>query len=191
MFESDRLRFHYPEADECTHLAMLLCLLENQRLMSPSVPTPRDPALVSSRLRSSHAAPFTGAPNAYELAISEAGTNTGPIGIAGLYGIDFAHSVAEIGVSILRSDAQGRGLGVEAHERWIEYAFSDLGLFRLTGTAKAGNARAVAVAERVGMMIEGRLRSHRFVAGNRMDILLFGLLQEEWVAAKELFEPVD
>jgi RimJ/RimL family protein N-acetyltransferase len=159
--------------------------------MSPSIPTPCDPALVSSRIRSSHPAPFTGAPNAYELAISEGGTNTGPIGIAGLYGIDYGHSVAEIGVSILQSDAQGRGLGVEAHKRWIEYAFSDLGLFRLTGTAKAGNERAVTVAQRVGMTIEGRLRSHRFVAGHRMDILLFGLLKEEWIAAKELFESVD
>lgn len=180
MFESERLVFHYPEATTCTELAKAMCALENQRLMSPRIPLPLAPDRVLDRVRSNHPAPFTGADQAFELAVSQLSAPDEPIGLAGLYSVDFAHSVAEIGISILRPTAQGQGLGIEAHERWIDYAFHDLGLERLTGTAKASNERALNVAARLGMVREGLLRSHRFVEGRRIDLVLLGLLREEW-----------
>lgn len=185
VFRSDRLLFSYPREGHSAQLSGELCSLENQRLMSPLLPFPRDPATIAARIRSSHPAPFTGAPSAYELAISEDGDDEAHIGIAGLYSISFEHSTAELGVSILRPDAQGRGLGMEAHRRWVTYAFEDLGLERLTGTAKATNQPALGVAESLGMSVEGTLRSHRFVAGRRVDITLLGLLRDEWEESRE------
>lgn len=180
MFNSQHLQFSYPNAAKSIELVSEICSLDNQRLMSPLLPFPRDPALILGRIRSSHPAPFTGAPGAYEMAISESGQDEPHIGIAGLYSVNFEHSTAEMGVSILRPPAQGRGLGQEAHERWVEYAFQDIGLERLTGTAKSTNERAIKVALRLGMKQEGTLRSHRFVAGERIDLVMLGLLRSEW-----------
>lgn len=180
MFRSENLRFHYPTEAECSDIAGQLSDLEVMRLMSPLLPFPANPSDIARRVDSGEPAPFTGAARSYELAISELEGPLGVVGIAGLYGVDLAHSTAEIGVSILNPSCQGRGLGVEAHLRWIRYAFEDLGLERLTGSAKGTNQRAIAVAKRIGMQEEGRLRSHRFVAGQRIDIVLLGILRDEW-----------
>lgn len=179
MFGSERLLFSYPHDAESGRLAEWLCELENVRLMSPLLPYPRNPRQVLDRLRAGHAAPFTGAPGAYELSISTH-DRAEPVGIAGLYSIDQGHSVAEIGVSLLDPELQGRGLGFEAHQRWVRYAFEDLGFQKLTGTVKSSNTRALALAKKLGMQTEGILRSHRYVSGARIDLVLLGLLREEW-----------
>lgn len=179
MFGSERLLFSYPPDVESGRLAEWLCELENVRLMSPLLPYPQNPRQVLDRLRAGHAAPFTGAPGAYELSIYMR-DRAEPVGIAGLYSIDQGHSVAEIGVSLLDPELQGRGLGFEAHQRWVQYAFEDLGFQKLTGTAKSSNTRALALAKKLGMQTEGILRSHRYVSGARVDLVLLGLLREEW-----------
>jgi RimJ/RimL family protein N-acetyltransferase len=179
MFGSERLLFSYPLDAESGRLAEWLCELENVRLMSPLLPFPRNPRQVLDRLRAGHTAPFTGAPGAYELSISTH-DRAEPIGIAGLYSIDQGHSVAEIGVSLLDPELQGGGLGFEAHQRWVRYAFEDLGFQKLTGTIKSSNTRALALAKKLGMQTEGILRSHRYVSGARIDLVLLGLLREEW-----------
>jgi RimJ/RimL family protein N-acetyltransferase len=187
VFTSQRLRFEYPRESLSDELAGWLCDLDNQRLMSPTLPYPRDPATILARIRSSHPAPFTGAGNAYELAICLP-ESPAPVGIAGLYSVDFTHSTAEIGVSLLRPDLQGKGLGREAHERWLEYAFDDMGFQRLTGSVKSINPRAIAVAHQIGMTTEGVLRSHRVAAGTRIDIVLLGILRDEWVERRSVRE---
>jgi RimJ/RimL family protein N-acetyltransferase len=179
MFGSERLLFSYPHDAESGRLAEWLCDLENVRLMSPLLPYPRNPRQVLDRLRTGHAAPFTGAPGAYELSISMH-DRAEPVGIAGLYSIDQGHSVAEIGVSLLDPELQGRGLGFEAHQRWVRYAFEDLGFQKLTGTVKSSNTRALELAKKLGMQTEGILRSHRYVSGARIDLVLLGFLREEW-----------
>ncbi|MGA8744967.1 MAG: GNAT family protein [Solirubrobacterales bacterium] len=179
MFGSERLLFSYPPDAESGRLAEWLCELENVRLMSPLLPYPQSPRQVLDRLRAGHAAPFTGAPGAYELSIYMR-DRAEPVGIAGLYSIDQGHSVAEIGVSLLDPELQGRGLGFEAHQRWVQYAFEDLGFQKLTGTVKSSNTRALALAKKLGMQTEGILRSHRYVSGVRVDLVLLGLLREEW-----------
>jgi RimJ/RimL family protein N-acetyltransferase len=180
MFDSERLLFSYPSGAESGRLADWLCELENVRLMSPLLPYPQSPRQVLDRLHAGHAAPFTGAPGAYELSIYLRDGAAEPIGIAGLYSIDRGHSVAEIGVSLLDPELQGRGLGFEAHQRWVRYAFEDLAFHKLTGTVKSSNTPALALAKKLGMQVEGTLRSHRYVAGARVDLVLLGLLREEW-----------
>ena len=184
MFESRNLAFRYPATSEITSVLGELCSLGIQRLISPQIIVPINAATVLTRFEARHHAPFTGAPGGYELAIFHKDQPEHVIGIAGLYSLDFGNSVAEIGVSILAVEARGRGLGAEAHHRWIQFAFEDVGLERLTGTAKATNTAAIATAEKIGMKREGVLRSHRFVAGERIDIVLFGLLRSEWITAE-------
>src|SRR5215207_5061749 len=159
MFGSERLLFSYPPDAESGRLAGWLCELENVRLMSPLLPYPQNPRQVLDRLSAGHAAPFTGAPGAYELSIYMR-DRPEPVGIAGLYSIDQGHSVAEIGVSLLDPELQGRGLGFEAHQRWVQYAFEDLGFQKLTGTVKSSNTRALALAKKLGMPTAGIVSSH-------------------------------
>jgi len=191
VFSSERLVYRYPAVDEVKELAEGLASIEVQRLISPHLPLPQDPASLGKRIANSHRAPFTGAPDSFELGIFEKGKDESLVGLAGLYDLDLSHSVAEIGVSIVLGRARGKGLGTEAHLRWMEYAFTDLGLFRLTGTAKATNEPIMRVIEKTGMSVEGRLRSHRYVAGERIDILLLGILRDEWVRSRQAVEPLE
>lgn len=184
VFESRRLVFRYPKVAEVASILDDLCSLEVQRLISPQIIVPTNPADVLGRFETRHQAPFTGARSSYELGIFEKDRPGEVIGLAGLYHLDFGNAIAEIGVSILPHLARQRGLGTEAHERWIDFAFRDVGLFRVTGTVKATNEPALAVAAKIGMKREGLLRSHRYVAGERIDVVVLGILRDEWVEAQ-------
>jgi RimJ/RimL family protein N-acetyltransferase len=47
-------------------------------------------------------------------------------------------------------------------------------------TTTPNNAGAAAVAERLGFVREGVLRRRNVERGRRVDLVWFGLLQEEW-----------
>jgi RimJ/RimL family protein N-acetyltransferase len=51
-----------------------------------------------------------------------------PIGLAGLFDIDFRHRSAEFAIQIGEADARGRGYGTEATRLMLDFAFKALGL---------------------------------------------------------------
>jgi RimJ/RimL family protein N-acetyltransferase len=65
--------------------------------------------------------------------------------------------VAEVGV-ILRKAAQGQGLTGEALRLVADYAFADLGIFRLWADVDPDNVASLALFERNGFAREGVLR---------------------------------
>ena len=74
----------------------------------------------------------------------------------------------------------GHGYATEAGRAMLAWAFDDLGLARVHAHCVADNRGSVRVLERLGMRHEGTLREHRFYKGRRWDVLLFGMLREEW-----------
>lgn len=83
----------------------------------------------------------------------------------------------------LAPDARGRGLGLRLLERALDDGFG-AGLDRIELEVFASNQRAVALYRRAGFVEEGCRRSARKLDGVCDDILMFGLLRDEWLAAR-------
>ncbi|HEY0250340.1 MAG TPA: GNAT family protein [Kofleriaceae bacterium] len=101
------------------------------------------------------------------------------IGQAQIKDIDWDLGRAELAYHIDR-EHEGRGLATEALACLIDTAFADLRLHKLFLRIIAGNARSIALAERVGFQREGVLRREWIaIDGTRVDIEYFGLLKTD------------
>ena len=93
---------------------------------------------------------------------------------------DAAHGVCEIGVWC-EAAAQGRGLITASVRKLLEYALVERGLHRVEWINSTGNLRSRAVAQRVGMHLDGVLRSYAEYRGERQDAEVWSLLAPEWL----------
>lgn len=84
----------------------------------------------------------------------------------------------------LALDIAGRGEGQAFLRAMIDYAFAKLGATRLWLDASGENLRAQAAYLRAGFTLEGRLRGHwyRPALGRCVDLMLYGMMQDEWQA---------
>lgn len=64
----------------------------------------------------------------------------------------------------------------------VALGFRELGLHRVWARCIAENRASVAVLERSGLRLEGRLRENGYFRGRWWDTLLWGLLESEWRA---------
>lgn len=105
------------------------------------------------------------------------------VGFVGLFGIDLAFKSAEIGYWIGQG-AERRGLITRAARAMLRHAFDELKLHRVELRCAATNARSIAVAERLGFRLEGRLVKADRIRGEWIDFLIYGQLEEEWAAQR-------
>jgi ribosomal-protein-serine acetyltransferase len=103
------------------------------------------------------------------------------VGFCGLFDIDSAFLSGELGYW-LDKGAEGRGLVTQAGRAMLRHAFDELKLHRVELRCAATNLRSIAVAERLGFRLEGRLVKADRIAGEWVDFLIYGLLDEEWAA---------
>jgi RimJ/RimL family protein N-acetyltransferase len=99
-------------------------------------------------------------------------------------GIDIAfrweRRVALVGFSIAR-DSWSRGYATEAGSAVLGSAFDtyqELG--RIFSYADGRNIASTRVMEKLGMTREGCLRSNRFIHGEMVDDVYYGILRQEW-----------
>ncbi|KOX14051.1 GCN5 family acetyltransferase [Nocardiopsis sp. NRRL B-16309] len=85
----------------------------------------------------------------------------------------------------LQPDAEGRGLVTGACRALLDWALVDRGLHRAEWQCRADNARSGAVAERLGMTLEGVLREVWPYGGRRYDKQIWSVLASEWRAVGE------
>ena len=78
-------------------------------------------------------------------------------------------------------EQHGEGYGSEAVSLVVEYVFDTFEKRGLVARAFASNEASRALLEKLGFVEEGRLRDHRFVDGEYVDSIFYGLLREEWV----------
>lgn len=88
-------------------------------------------------------------------------------------------------LSLLIGDAErwGQGLGTDAVQTALDACFGGWNLHRVWLRSEAWNVRAHRLYERCGFRQEGTLRQAAFLDGRYEDVLLFGLLAEEWAAS--------
>jgi RimJ/RimL family protein N-acetyltransferase len=102
------------------------------------------------------------------------------IGSCQLYGIDPRARSAELQIRIGEADARDQGLGTEAVQLLLRHAFADLNLHRVQLRVFASNERAQGAYERAGFRHEGTLRDAAYVDGAWDDVVVMGLLRDEW-----------
>ena len=100
------------------------------------------------------------------------------VGGAGLL-VDPFRIVGEIGYWI-RTDHEGRGLVTAAVRVLLREGFDLVGLHRITIRAGVDNARSRAIPERLGFREEGVLRGEGRGSGGFYDLVVYGLLEDEW-----------
>lgn len=84
----------------------------------------------------------------------------------------------------LALDGAGRGRGAGFVRHLVDHAFTELGAKKLWLDASGENARAAHLYTKLGFVPEGRQRAHwyRPALGRNVDVLLFGMLRDEWLA---------
>lgn len=112
----------------------------------------------------------------------------GPIGITGLTEFSRRDRRAVVGTWFGRR-FWGTGANAEAKALITRLAFETLGLERLSAYASTENPRSQRALEKVGFQREGLLRAWHRHADRVHDVLIYGLLREEWAASWLAFVP--
>jgi RimJ/RimL family protein N-acetyltransferase len=102
------------------------------------------------------------------------------IGNAGLNGIERIHQTANFYITIGEKDCWNGGFGTDATRLVLLQAFEGLGLRRVQLWTDADNARAIRCYEKCGFVREGVLRGGRLRYGEPLDVVVMGVLREDW-----------
>lgn len=101
------------------------------------------------------------------------------VGTISFHSVDWRHRTAELGLFIGPQELWGKGFGTDALRALVAFAFQELNLHRVWLRVYEENTRARRSYEKVGFVVEGRLRQDRFHGGRYTDTLVMGLLREE------------
>jgi [ribosomal protein S5]-alanine N-acetyltransferase len=112
------------------------------------------------------------------MAIARRGVPEQLIGSASLR-VNASNRRAELGYW-LAHEAWGQGYATEACRAMIDLGFRDLGLARIFAQVLTGNDPSCHVLTKLGFRREGELRAHLKKAGKLRDVIVFGLLRDEW-----------
>ena len=80
----------------------------------------------------------------------------------------------------LGADAWGSGYATEAATALVDFGFREMGLARIYAQVLAGNDASCRVLEKLGMLSEGIRRRHIRKGKTLHDVVLYGILRDEW-----------
>lgn len=103
------------------------------------------------------------------------------IGYAQIHGIEWNHGNGTLRLAIGSPDDRRKGLGSEALQMALRYAFEELNLYRLTVETVEYNTAAQRFLERHGFQCEVRRREAIYRDGRYWDALTYGILAQEWL----------
>lgn len=112
-------------------------------------------------------------------AVARADRSEQILGLATLAEIDWIARSCVFHVMVA-PDSQGCGVGGFALRGMLRHAFSDLGLNRVELTVLESNARARALYEKAGFVLEGTLRAAAWKDGHYEDMHIMSVLRDEW-----------
>lgn len=101
------------------------------------------------------------------------------VGDCSLHDIDTHNRQCEIGIALGRP-YWGQGYGQDALRALVDYAFKHVNMHRVGLEVLADDERAVGCYRKVGFVEEGRLRQRDWRDGEYHDVMVMGILDEEW-----------
>jgi RimJ/RimL family protein N-acetyltransferase len=107
------------------------------------------------------------------------------IGNVDLDHIDWINRTAETGSYISDASFRGQGYGTEAKFLLLEYCFDHLQLHALCSYVFEPNTRSAAALAKQGYKPAGRWKWDDLKDGVYRDVLVFDILREQYLAAKE------
>ncbi|MFT8322057.1 MAG: GNAT family protein [Bacillus sp. (in: firmicutes)] len=88
---------------------------------------------------------------------------------------------AEIGYA-LSQEYWGKGIMTEAAKEVVQFGFEKMGLTRIQAKCFTENTGSARVMEKAGMTFEGIMRKGIFVKGESLDLKVYSVLKEEFLA---------
>ena len=179
MLEGDRIVLRELRGSDATSLFAMISPPDVSRFISP--PPPSVPAFehfVATSLAQQAAGKLAC------FAVTLKGHDTA-IGVFQVRSLEPSFKTAEWGFAI-GSPFWGTGLFEEAAELVLAFVFTTLGVHRLEARAAVRNGRGNRALQKVGAVPEGILRQAFFCGGEHIDQMIYGLVAEEWRAAREI-----
>ena len=103
-----------------------------------------------------------------------------PAGLLTLTGLSGHHRRAAWNWFVGDREARGRGVGRAAQVLGLDRAFGELGLHKVWAEVMADNDAAMKIQTAAGFRREGYLRGHVLKDGEPRDVVMLGILREEW-----------
>jgi RimJ/RimL family protein N-acetyltransferase len=103
------------------------------------------------------------------------------IGFLGLAGLSWTHGDTWLGIGLGDREYWGKGYGTDAVKISLRFAFTELNLRRVSLGVFEYNSRAIKSYEKAGFKVEGRLRQYIARERQRNDMIIMGVLREEWL----------
>ena len=102
------------------------------------------------------------------------------LGQCNLMMVDNVSRKAEMAM-VLQAQHAGQGIGTQAGELLMDFAFRQMNLNRVHLRVYADNLRAIRLYRKLGFRQEGCLREDTYRDGAYRDTLAMGLLRREWM----------
>ena len=87
----------------------------------------------------------------------------------------------------LSEQVQGKGVGAVVEFKLLDIAFAEVGLEKLNCEVLESNSKVVEMHQKFGFKLEGKRRANVVKDSKRMDVMLLGLLREEWQETRPRF----
>ena len=107
------------------------------------------------------------------------------IGIVNLTNIDTQNSRCSWGHYITDPLLRGKGIGRRLEYNIYDYVLLGLALNKLTTEILSFNEHAIRLHEKCGSQIEGVLRRHIIKGNIYHDVVVMGMLREEWIERRK------
>jgi len=105
-------------------------------------------------------------------------------GTMGCHPIDWSNRNSSVGYWLDRAQ-EGKGVITRCCAALIDYLFDELRLHRIEIRCGTGNLRSCAIPRRLGFTREGVSRSAEWVNDHWVDLVIWGLLEEDWRIQRE------
>lgn len=102
------------------------------------------------------------------------------IGGCGINQVDWRNRFCEVGIFIGDKRLWGKGYGTEAFGLLVSFAFREMNLNKVKLRVYDFNERGIRSYAKLGFIQECLLRQELFRDGRYYDIIIMGLLREEW-----------
>lgn len=95
--------------------------------------------------------------------------------------VNLPHREMWVGLGIGERDYWNKGYGTDMMLLCLQYAFTELNVYRVSLGLFEYNPRALKSYQKAGFRLEGRTRGDAMREGKRIDSLWMGILREEWI----------